>query len=777
MPDGSRNIGITHWGAFSAEVRGGRLVGVTPFERDPHPARLLQTLPSAIHAACRIDRPMARKGWLENGPGGGAGRGVEPFVPLGWGEALDLIADELLRVRGAAGNEAIFASSGWASAGCFHDARSQLGRFLNLFGGYVDQVTNYSFGAAIVLVPRIVGSLAPVVGPVNSWPTIVAHTELMVLFGGMAPKNGQVNHKGLGVHDIADWQTKAHAGGTRFVSISPMRDDVDPALEAEWLPIRPNTDAALMLGLAHTLLSEGLHDRGFLDRYCTGFDRFARYLTGADDGAPKDADWAAAIAEIPAETIRGLARRMARARTLIAVSWSIQRADHGEQPYWMAIALAAMLGQIGLPGGGFGFGYGAMHGIGSARRAIAPPGLPKGENAVASWIPVARTADILLKPGETYRFDGKERRYPEIRLMYWCGGNPFHKQQDLNRLLRGWARPETVIVHEPWWTPAAKRADIVLPCTTTLERNDISASAYDRYLMANHKAIDPVGGARDEYAIYSDLAGRLGFRDAFTEGRTEMAWLRHLYDVYRQRASGAGVEMPSFDAFWKAGYFELPAPEAPPVPFSDFREDPESAALRTPSGRIEIYSETIAGFGLDDCPGHPVWIPPAEWLGGAEAARHPLHLLSNQPRARLHSQLDCGDVSRAAKIAGREAVRMNPADAAARGISDGEVVRVFNERGQCLAGALLTEDLRPGVVELPTGAWFDPVDPAVPGSLDKHGNPNVLTLDKPTSQLAQCCAAQTALVEIARFDGTPPVVTAFDPPEIVERPPPAPVTA
>ncbi len=285
----------------------------------------------------------------------------------------------------------------------------------------------------MVIVPRIVGSLSPVVGPVNSWPTIVENTELMVLFGGMAAKNGQVNQNGVGSHDIADWHAKAHAAGTRFVCISPMRDDTASALGADWIAIRPNTDAALMLGLAHTLLVEGLYDRDFLDRCCTGFDRFEGYLSGTDDGQAKDADWAAAITEIPAETIRALARRMAAARTLIGVSWSVQRADHGEQPYWMTVTLAAMLGQIGLPGGGFGFGYGAMHGIGGARQPVTPASLPKGANTVESWIPVARLADMLLNPDGEYSFNGEARTYPDIRLVYWCGGNPFHKQQELNR--------------------------------------------------------------------------------------------------------------------------------------------------------------------------------------------------------------------------------------------------------------------------------------------------------------------------------------------------------
>ncbi len=224
--------------------------------------------------------------------------------------------------------------------------------------------------------------------------------------------------------------------------------------------------------------------------------------------------------------------------------------------------------------------------------------------------------------------------------------------------------------------------------------------------------------------------------------------------------------MPNFDAFWEAGYFASPLPESPPVLYEKFRDDPETHALSTPSGRIEIFSSTIDGFGYDDCPGHPTWLEPAEWLGSEKARTYPLHLLSNQPTARLHSQLDCGEVSQTAKVADREGIWLNPEDAAARGIQDGDVVRVHNDRGACLAGAIVSDTIRPGVVNLSTGAWFDPVDPAKIGSLDKHGNPNTLTLDKGTSKLAQSPAAQTALVEVERFEEKAPDITAFAPPAI-----------
>jgi biotin/methionine sulfoxide reductase len=202
---------------------------------------------------------------------------------------------------------------------------------------------------------------------------------------------------------------------------------------------------------------------------------------------------------------------------------------------------------------------------------------------------------------------------------------------------------------------------------------------------------------------------------------------------------------------------------------ADFRADPEAHRLATPSGRIEIFSDTIEAFGYADCRGHPRWYEPDEWLGAERAERHPLHLLANQPSTRLHSQLDGGGASQDSKIQGREPIRLHPTDAAQRGIAAGDVVRVFNDRGACLAGAVLDDGLRTGVVQLSTGAWYDPEDPADPNSLCVHGNPNVLTADVGTSTLARGCTGAHVLVQVEKFDGPLPPVRALDPPHVVAR--------
>lgn len=754
-----------HWGAFTALVEEGRLAGVRPFARDSEPPPLLQSIAGAVHAPSRIDRPYVRRGWLAGDRAGGTPRGGEPFVPVPWDRAIGLVAGEIARVRGVRGPASIFGGSyGWSSAGRFHHARQQLHRMLAAAGGYTGQLTNYSYATGMTLMPHIVGSNECIFGPVAEWADIARHAKLMICFGGMRYGNGQIHSGGGGEHAMRSTAEHAAAAGVRLVSISPLKGD----LPGEWLPIRPCTDTALMLALAHVLLEENHADQDFLARHTVGFEHLAAYVRSAPDGVVKSPAWAAPITGVPAETITALARECVRLPTMLTATWALQRAQYGEQPFWMLVALAAMLGGIGKPGQGFGFGYGSIAGMGTPRSSIPSVALPPLRNPAASFIPVARLTEMLENPGGEYHYNGRALCYPDTRLIYWAGGNPFHHHQDLNRLLRAWARAETIVVHEPWWTALARHADIVLPATTTLERDDIGSSGRDRFILAMHQAIPPQRQARNDFNIFADIADALGVGDRFTEQRDPATWLRVLYDRTRSAAAHAGIEIADFDRFWAEGFAEIPAPAEPAVPFAAFRHDPTENPLNTPSGRIEIFSETIAGFGYEDCPGHPVWKEPHEYLGAPLAQRFPLHLLSVQPATRLHGQMDQGAVSQGAKVAGREPLSMHPKDAARRNLTEGMVVRVFNDRGACLAGLVLSEDLGQGIVMLPTGAWFDPLEPGKPGSLCVHGNPNVLTEDIGTSRLGQGPSAHSCLVEVERFEGPIPPVTAHIPPPIAE---------
>jgi biotin/methionine sulfoxide reductase len=762
-----RYVHLTHWGAAEIESDGRQLTSVLPWREDPAPSRILENLASAHRHPARIGRPHIRRGWLERGPGEAA-RGSDVFVPVTWETALDRLAGELRRVYDSYGPDGVFGGSyGWASAGRFHHAQGQLHRFLNGLGGYVRSVNTYSYGASQVLLPHVVGDVGLVMAGATAWPVIAEHTDLIVAFGGLSPKNSAVASGGIGRHVMGQALASAVARGCRLVSVSPLRTDTDISLGAEWIAPVPGTDVALMLALCYVLDAEGLADGSFLDRYTVGYPRFIGYVRGEAGGEPKTPEWAAALTGVPAERIRALARQLAAGRTMVTVSWSLQRAEHGEQPVWLGLVLAAMLGQIGLPGGGFGHGYGSTSDVGQARRLFAPR-LPQGANGIDSCIPVARIADMLLNPGAVYDYDGQRRRYPDVKLVYWCGGNPFHHHQNLARLREAFSRPQTVVVHDPFWTATARHADIVLPSTMSVERDDFGAGSADSTLFAMPQLTEPYEQARDDFAAFAALAGRLGTEKSFTEGRTAGQWLCHLYGQWRSDMKAAGHEMPPFATFWDSGSLPIPVPDPRQVLLSAFRRDPGRSPLRTPSGKIEIFSAVIDGFGYPDCPGHPAWLEPSEWLGGqgVHPVRYPLQLVANQPRRRLHSQLDVGAYSQEGKIRGREALAMHPADAAARGITDRSCVRVFNDRGSCLAGVTFTEDIRPGVVQLSTGAWYDP-DPGDP-SFCRHGNPNVLTADRPSSALSQGTTGQLAMVEIEPYLAAPPEVSVYRPPVTAE---------
>jgi biotin/methionine sulfoxide reductase len=748
-----------HWGSYSVEFPDGPQgrLRVIPDPADPEPSVILGNMPDAPASSVRVGRPMVRQGWLKNGPGSTEGRGREPFVPVSWDEALDLVAREVGRVRKEHGNAAIYGGSyGWASAGRFHHTQSQLHRFLNLVGGYTFSRDTYSSAAAEVILRRIIAPEWKMSADTVTWESITERTELLVALGGMPRRVQSVGVGGVSRHRGGRAIEAAVRRGLKIVSISPLRDDLP---EARWISIRPNTDTALLLALAHTLVTENLHNPTFVDRYTVGFEEFRRYLTGETDGQPKSAVWAADLTDVPAATIVELARSMAARRTVISITNSVQRAEFGEQPIWLGVVIAALLGRFS-DAEGFAFALGTLGNLGRLPLAVKLPSFPQGENPVQDFIPVARISDLLLNPGQPFDYDGQRLQYPDIRLVYWAGGNPFHHHQDLNRLRQAWGRPETVIVQDPYWTAAARHADIVLPSTISLERNDLGAAKNDDRLIAMQKALEPFGEARDDFEVFADLADRFGLREAFTEGLNADQWLRRLYGELQSNLKAAGAEAPDFDDFWARGQLGLPTKPAGQW-LQAFLADPKSSPLSTGSGKIEITSPTIAAFGYSDLPGHPVWQPRSESLDSPRAQHFPLLLVANQPTTRLHSQLDFGAASRASKVAGREPIRIHPDDAARRGLVEGDVVRVFNDRGACLAGVKISDALRPGIVQLSTGAWFDPDD----RGFCRHGNPNVLTLDQGTSPIAQGCVGQLVLVEIERWNEEVPPVRVHSPPE------------
>ena len=598
-----------HWGAFHGIVKDGRAVEFRPWQGDPAPSPQLPGVLDSLYSESRIRYPMVRRAWLDKGPGADpAGRGGGDFMRVSWDKAIELVALEIARVRKEYGQQAVFAGSyGWKSPGRLHNCQTLLRRMLNLTGSYTNKTGDYSTGAAQVILPYVSGSIE-VYEQCTTWNNLAKNCELMVFWGCNPLNNSQIAYQ---IADHGAWPGIAglKKAGTKVLCIDPVRTETCVALNGEWLAPNPQTDVAMMLGIAHTLYKEGLHDQKFLDRYTTGFDKFLPYLLGISDGTPKTAEWAAQICGIPADTLHDLARRFAKHRTMLALGYSTQRQHHGEQVHWMLITLASMLGQIGLPGGGYGLSYhyasgGAPTATTPILKAIDDASGQKHEGA--AWlansgsvsIPVSRLVETLLNPGKTMQFNGSDIKLPMIKLAYWAGGNPFSHQQDRNEMLRAWRNLDTFIVHDVQWTATARYADIVLPATTSYERNDIEqiGDYALSHIMAMKKIVEPVFEARNDFDIFAAIADKLGKGYEFTQGRTEMDWIRGFYEAAKVESRGMGMEMPVFDVFWNSNKplaFPISDAQKDFVRHADFRADPLLNALGTASGKFELYSKAI----------------------------------------------------------------------------------------------------------------------------------------------------------------------------------------
>ena len=759
----------SHWGTYNVQVNKGKIKKIKAFSEDREPSNISKGIINIIDDNLRIKSPMIRKSWLKYGPGKkNKLRGFDEFIEVSWGLANKLIARELSNTIEKSGNSAIYAGSyGWASAGRFHHALSQVHRFMNCIGGYTKSVDTYSFAAAEVIVPHVLGSFRDFIYNQTSWDSISKDTNLLVCFGGMPLKNSQIAQGGTGNHIQKKNMLKAKKKGVKFINISPYNEDVISELEAKWIPIIPNTDTALILAICYFLLDKNLYNKKFLKKYTVGYEKFFDYLLGKTDGLVKSPEWASKICKINPSLIQKIAKEMVAGKTMISLSWSLTRQQYGEQPYWAGIVLACMIGQIGTSGGGVGFGYAAVNNVGNNLLTYRLPSFPRKANAVSTFIPVARFSDMLLNPNKKFNYNGKKMIFPKIELIYWAGGNPFHHHQDINRLIRAWQKPKTIIINEWCWNATAKFADIVLPCTTTLEREDIAISSNDNYIVSMEKVINPIGDAKNDYDIFTDLATEMGLRKEFTDGLNAEQWQKKIYEESRKIFLKDNTYIPSYKQFRKRKWFKIKKMAGNKIMLENFRKDPIKYPIKTPSGKIEIFSNTIKNYNYDNCPPHPSWLEPREWLG-RKISPYKFHLISNQPKDKLHSQYDHGLLSKSKKINGRQPAIINFKDAKNLGIKKNDFIKIYNKRGACICSAVISKKIIQGVILISTGAWFDPEYDKKGKYYCKHGNPNLLTPDLGTSDLAQGPSAHSCLVNMIKTKRTNlKKVKAFTPPKII----------
>jgi anaerobic dimethyl sulfoxide reductase subunit A len=683
----------------NAHVRDGRIVKIST-----DPRRWTPDLPP-LHACVRgfgaaervnhpdrLLHPLRRVGR----------RGGGSFERVSWGEALDEVAREMRRIRAGWGPAAILDCSRTGSTALLH-GRVAVQRLLHLFGGCTELWSNMSAEAEVFALRHTYGRAADYKQSGRE-PVDYANSRLIVMWG-WSPGDG---HFGTGTLQYLKW---ARAQGTRIVCIDPRITTTSRQLADEHIFIRPSTDAAMLIAMAHVIVSDGLHDQAFLDRLVLGFDdatlppgapagsSYRSYLFGITDGVAKTPEWAEPIAGVPARTIRRLAREFATSKpAAIHCGYAPGRTLYGEQFHRAAYALAAITGNVGIPGGSSGCSGGAKdHGL---KRLTAGP------NPANARVASALLADLLER--------GRAGGYPtDIKMIYSACGDLVNQCPNVTKTVAALDTLEFIVVHDHFLTPTARYADIVLPATTFWERNDIQVpwSGAGHYAIFMKQAIAPMGECRNDLDVCGDLARRLGL-PGYDERTSDLEWLREFC---------AGSEIDDFERFRESGVARLPAP-AEAVAFAAQVRDPQRHPFSTPSGKIEIYSTTLARdpdpYGLGPIPPIPTWIPAAE-----EGQRFPLALITPKSRARTHSTHDNQEVLARAD---RQDVWMHPADAAERGVVDGARVRVHNDRGATVLPVRVTDRITRGVVSIKEGTWFTPDA----DGLDRHGCANVLTADR-----------------------------------------------
>ncbi|WP_249977532.1 DmsA/YnfE/YnfF family dimethyl sulfoxide reductase [Vreelandella olivaria] len=693
----------------------------------------------------RLKYPMKRVG----------ARGEGKFARISWDEAYQLLTDNLKRIIAEYGNEAVYLNYGTGTLGgtvtkSWPPASSLVARLMNLCGGYLNHYGDYSTAQIAAGLNYTYGGWAA-----GNSVSDIANTRLLVMFGNN-PAETRMSGGGI-VYHLEEARQRSDA---RMIIIDPRYNDTASGREDEWLPIRPGTDAALAAGLAHVLISEDLVDQPFLDRYCVGYDErtlpegapanghYKAYILGdGPDGIAKTPEWASRITGIPARRIVQLAREIGSTKPCCIVQgWGPQRHANGELISRAIAMLAILTGNVGIPGGNSGAresGY-----------AIPFERFPTLENPIDTSISMFTWTDAIIRgPEMTATRDGvrgKEKLDVPIKFIWNYASNCLVNQHsEINRtheILADENLCEMIVVIDNHMTSSARYADLLLPDLTTSEQMDFAMDANAgnmNYLIFADQVIEPLFECKSIYEMCSEIAARMGVGEAFTEGRTQEEWLRFLLAQNRRR----DPNLPDFEAFREMGIYKRQDPDGHFVAYRDFRRDPEANPLTTPSGKIEIYSAALARIAAeweleegDVIDPLPIHVSAFEGWDAPERVQYPLQLIGFHCKSRTHSTY--GNVA-VLKAAVRQEVWINPIDAQARGIANGDSVEIFNDRGRIHIAANVTPRILPGVVALSQGAWYTPNHHGT----DLAGSINVLTTQRP-SPLAKGNPSHTNLVDV-----------------------------
>jgi len=684
-----------------------------------------------VYAPNRLKYPMRRTGE----------RGEGKFERISWDEALDRIAYEMKRIKESYG---VGAFVNLQYAGEFGLQGPAVGRLLNMFGGNLQHWGGASLEGNYWSAQATYGTRRA--APRYADPS---NARLVIMWGWNPGNNLYVVNNPLRM-------SQAKEAGARIVCVDP-RYTISAALYAdEWIPIIPGTDTAMLIAMAYVMITENLQDQKFLDTYTVGFYKFKEYVLGTEDGIAKTATWAETITGVPAATIERLAREYATTKpAALMIAWGPGRTAYGEQYFRAANTLLAMTGNVDVfQGETSEIGYiPRVRGFGKGKNPFdyetgtAPPVGEGNANRYQTFdfsqsSRLGSSLDSALKSRRRVHqlklydaiLQGKAGGYPSDIKMVWVNcGNTLNQFPNTNKGVRAFEKLEFIVVSEQFMTPTAKFADILLPVKTHFERNNIYGGG--PALFYANKAIEPIGDSKSDFEICCGLAPRLGINDY--SDKTEEEWLRWEWEMTSRQVKRP---VPDYDSFKKQGVLKFSTSERT----SSFRqsiEGPENKPFPTPSGKIEIYSQTVADLNNPKIPPIPKYIETWEGRNDPLAKKYPLQLITTHFKLRAHSNFH--NASWLIQLEPQR-VWINTTDADARGIRQGDMVQVFNDRGTMVIPAFVTETIIPGVVNVSEGAWYNPNSDGV----DRGGCPNVLTKDEPSP--AGAWTTHTSLVQVTK---------------------------
>ncbi len=678
----------------------------------------------------RLKYPMKRVGK----------RGEGKFERISWDEATTIIAGEIKRLTEQYGPECRFVTNNTAVTGGAFSGDKMLKRLFNQTGGYLSYYHSVSMGNTLAATPYTYGT--PLSG--NSMDTLL-DSKLVILWGHNPTETifGHSNH----------YYQQMKRNGTKFIVVDPRYSDTVTSYADQWIPLLPASDNALMDAMMYVIYTEKLYNADFIAKNTIGFDEdsmpegvpsgesLVSYLTGIKDGIKKTPEWAEEITKVPAKIIRELAAEYATARPAALIQgWSPQRHICGERSARASTLLAAITGNVGVSGGWAG-GAGFAGGRKFAVYVDQKENPVKESISIMNWMdaveaPERVTAEVGLKNAEKLK--------APIKMIFSLAGNYLTNQNpNVNRaakILEDESKVELIVVSDLYMSSSAQYADLLLPETAFTERWNIGETwSNASYLILSEKLVEPDFERRSDYDWLCEVAQKLGVYDEFSEGRTEKQWIEWIWSETQKLHKSDNL--PDFKQLQKTRRFAFK--DARYIAFEENVKDIEKNPLNTPSGKIEIFSKRLYDMNNPEIPALSHYMPSPESFADELTEKYPLQLITWKPKNRANSTQFQNPWMQEVM---QQELWINPIDAKNRKIKQGDMIKIFNDRGIIEIPAKVTSRIIPSVVAMPNGANRKLNEKAV----DIGGCPNTLSSDRITA-LAKGNSHQTMLVEVEKI--------------------------